>query len=113
MTVLTCDAILALEGSLADAIAAADAAQQAKGSADEAAGGLKRENAHLLACLTTTQRDAADARAAAASAGMSSLNNRRFDPMHTVPVEHAACVATEPGSIRYAGVVCHLGVFVV
>lgn len=76
MTVLTTDALHALELKLLDATATADAAQEARGSADEAAEGFKRENAHLCACLATAQREAADARAAAASAGMDPLHER-------------------------------------
>lgn len=67
---LTAAALHTLEMKLADSIAAADAAQEARGLSDEAAEGLKRENAHLCACLATAQREAADARASAASAGM-------------------------------------------
>ena len=70
LTVLTAAALHTLEMKLADSIAAADAAQEARGLSDEAAEGLKRENAHLCACLATAQREAADARASAASAGM-------------------------------------------
>lgn len=70
MTVLTSEAVHALEVKLADAIAAADAAQEARGTSAEAAEGVKRENAHLCTCLATAQREAADARASAASAGM-------------------------------------------
>lgn len=69
MTELTAEALDALEKRLADALAAADAAQEARGASDEACAGLKRETAHLYACLATAQRDAADARASAASAG--------------------------------------------
>jgi hypothetical protein len=71
MTLLSSEEVLSLERKLAEAVAAADAAQEAKGSSDEVAAGMKRENAHLCVCLASAQREAADARASAASAGLS------------------------------------------
>jgi hypothetical protein len=71
MTLMTAQSLHTLEVKLADAIAAADLAQDASFSAHQTAESLRRENAHLKTCLGTAQREAADARASAASAGTS------------------------------------------